>query len=229
VQRRLLSPLLIAALLAAPGCGIAKSIAERSNTSVVGMIFGTDEATSNDKAPDPEDAAAITGLGEDVDGRNFGSNDDSGGAAAAGSRFYKVVEANGTVRFVSSLAEVPAAQRPSAERIDSRRIGGAGSTNRRAPSRQAAKQIAVARSVAAASSNHEVVIYTTSWCGWCKKTRAWLDTKGIDYENRDVEANAAWAQEIRDLTGSGGVPVIVIDGKVIKGFDQAQMEKLLRT
>ena len=71
-------------------------------------------------------------------------------------------------------------------------------------------------------------MYTTSWCGWCKKTRAWLDQKGIDYENRDVETNAGWAAEMQDLTGSGGVPVIVIDGEVIKGFNQARMEQLLR-
>ena len=33
---------------------------------------------------------------------------------------------------------------------------------------------------------------------------------------------------MHDLTGSGGVPVIVIDGEVIQGFNQAQMEKMLR-
>jgi hypothetical protein len=29
-----------------------------------------------------------------------------------------------------------------------------------------------------------------------QKTRAWLDAQGIDYENRDVETNAEWAEEI---------------------------------
>ena len=228
MQRRSLSPLLICALLALPGCGNVKGIAKRSITritsgSIAGLIFGTDEAAAGDEASDPEDATAVA-EGERDDG--------SGDAAAGGSGFYKVVEANGTVRFVSSLSEVPAAQRPKAERLDLQPIGGAGNSNRRAPSRQAAKQLAVAKSAppaAAASGNHEVVIYTTSWCGWCKKTRAWLDTKGIDYENRDVEENAEWAEEMHDLTGSGGVPVIVIDGEVIKGFNQAQMEKLLRS
>ncbi len=219
MQRRLLPPLLICALLALPGCGMAQSIAKRSITriaggAIAGLIFGTDEAAAGD------------------DGDIVGIDDDSGDTASGGSGFFKVIEANGTVRFVSNLAEVPAAQRPKAERLDLQPIDGTGNSNPRAPSQQAAKQLAVAKSAppdAAASGNHEVVIYTTSWCGWCKKTRAWLDTKGIDYENRDVEENAAWAEEIHDLTGSGGVPVIVIDGEVIKGFDQAQMEKLLRS
>ena len=175
-----MAPFLICALLAPPGCGIVKGVARRSlvrflSGTVAAMIFGVDEAASDD--------------GESVE------EDD-----AAGSGFYKVVEANGIVRFVSSLAEVAAAQRTKAERIDSQPSGG----------------------------GHEVVVYTTSWCGWCKKTRAWLDQQGVDYENRDVEANAEWAEEMHDLTGSGGVPVIVIDGEVIKGFNPAQLEKLLR-
>jgi glutaredoxin-like YruB-family protein len=224
-----LSLLLVAALLALPACGIEKGVAKRSiarvtGGAIAGLIFGTDETAASDEASNSEDAGALAG----VDGDDEGSGD----AAAGGSGFFKVTEANGTVRFVSSLADVPAAQRPKAERLDLRPSGGTANTNRRAPSKQAAKQLTVAKSAppaAAANRNHEVVVYTTSWCGWCKKTRAWLDAKGIDYENRDIEANAEWAQEIHDLTGSGGVPVIVIDGNVIKGFDQAQMEKLLRS
>jgi glutaredoxin-like YruB-family protein len=227
---------LICALLALPGCGIVKDIAKRSITrvaggSIAGLLFGTDEATAGDGEIALGGSAAIAEVGEDREGGIFGGDDGSGDTATGGSGFYKVVEANGTVRFVSSLSEVRAAQRPKAERLDLQPIGGTGNSDRRAPSRQAARQLAVAKSAppaAATSGNHEVVIYTTSWCGWCKKTRAWLDTKGIDYENRDVEVNAAWAEEMHDLTGSGGVPVIVIDGEVIKGFNQAQMEKLLR-
>jgi len=221
VRRRLLAPFLICALLALPGCGIVEGVAKRSlvrflSGTVAAMTFGADEAAADDKEYVEEDDTTVA--------------EDEGGDGA-GSGFYKVVEANGTVRFVSNLAEVPAAQRPKAERIDSQPIGGGGDAKRRAPSRRAAQQLAAAKSAEPAAfsgGDHEVVVYTTSWCGWCKKTRAWLDEQGVDYENRDVEANAAWAEEMHDLTGSGGVPVIVIDGEVIKGFNQAQMEKLLR-
>ena len=190
------------------------------------MIFGAVEAPAENEGYVAEDDTTVA---EDEGGGFFGNGEDTSDDAA-GSGFYKVVEANGTVRFVSSLAEVPAAQRPKAERIDFQPIGGGGDAKRRAPSRRAAQHFAAAKSAepAAFSGGHEVVVYTTSWCGWCKKTRAWLDDQGVDYENRDVEVNAAWAEEMHDLTGSGGVPVIVIDGEVIKGFDQAQMEKLLR-
>ena len=234
MSRRLLAPFLICALLALPGCGNVKGVAKRSlvrflSGTVAAMIFGSDEASADAEGSVEKDATTVA-EDEGGDGGLSGNGEDSSDDAA-GSGFYKVVEANGTVRFVSSLAEVPAAQRPKAERIDSQPIGGGGDAKRRAPSRRAAQQLAAAKSAEPAAfsgGDHEVVVYTTSWCGWCKKTRAWLDEQGVDYENRDVEANAAWAEEMHDLTGSGGVPVIVIDGEVIKGFNQAQMEKLLR-
>jgi glutaredoxin-like YruB-family protein len=234
VRRRLVAPFLICALLALPGCGMVKGVAKRSavrflSGTVAAMLFGSDEAAADD-AEYVEDDDTTVADDEGGDGSFFGNGEDSSDDAA-GSGFYKVVEANGTVRFVSSLEEVPAAQRPKAERIDSGPIGGGGDAKRRAPSRRAAQQLAAAKSAEPAAirgGGHEVVVYTTSWCGWCKKTRAWLDDQGIDYENRDVETNAAWAEEMHDLTGSGGVPVIVIDGEVIQGFNQAQMEKMLR-
>jgi len=234
MRRRLLAPFLICALLALPGCGMVEGVAKRSlvrflGGTVAAMIFGSDEAAANDGNYVGGDDTTVA-EDEGGDGGFFGNGEDSSDDAA-GSGFYKVVEANGTVRFVSSLAEVPAAQRPKAERVAPRLIGGAGDAKRRAPSRRTAQQLAAAKSAEPAAfsgGDHEVVVYTTSWCGWCKKTRAWLDEQGVDYENRDVEANAAWAEEMHDLTGSGGVPVIVIDGEVIKGFNQAQMEKLLR-
>lgn len=233
VRRRLLAPLLICALLALPGCGIVKGVAKRSlvrllSAPVAAMLFGSDEAAAGDEAYVEQDDTTVA---DDEGGGPFFGNGEDSSDDAAGSGFYKVVEANGTVRFVASLEEVPAAQRPKAERIDSRPIGGGGDAKRRAPSRRAAQQLAAAKSAEPAAfsgGGHEVVVYTTSWCGWCKKTRAWLDAQGIDYENRDVETNAEWAEEMHDLTGAGGVPVIVIDGEVIKGFDQAQMEKMLR-
>ena len=229
MRRRFSYTLLFCMLLALPGCGIVKDIAKRSLARFAGGavagIVGAGEAGA-------EDAANVASDEERNDGGLFGSGDESDGAATGGSGFYKVVEANGTVRFVTSLDEVPAAQRPAAERVDLEPITRSGKANRREPSQQAVKQLAAAKTSppsATTRGGHEVVIYTTSWCGWCKKTRAWLDQKGVDYENRDVEENSDWAEEMHDLTGSGGVPVIVIDGEVIKGFNQAQMEKLLRS
>jgi glutaredoxin-like YruB-family protein len=72
-----------------------------------------------------------------------------------------------------------------------------------------------------------VVVYTTPWCGWCRKTLAHLDDKGIRYVNKDIEANAAYRQELRGKTGSTAVPVIEIGEELVRGFDVARIDHLL--
>jgi glutaredoxin-like YruB-family protein len=231
VKRRILAPFLICALLALPGCGVVKGVAKRGvvrflGGAVAGMLFGTQKAAAEDESAPADDPSVAKD-----DGGIFGSEEEEPAEASGASGFYKVVEANGTVRFVTNLAEVPASQRPNAERLAMERSGDPARPKQRIAAKHATQQLAAAKTSApratATSGSHEVVIYTTSWCGWCKRTRAWLDQKGVDYENRDVEANAAWAKESQDLTGSDGVPVVVIDGEVIKGFDVAKMESLL--
>jgi mycoredoxin len=236
VRSRCLAPFLICALLALPGCGIVKGAVKRSLTRVISgaiaaALFGSDEAAAEDEFVEEDD----TTVAEEDDGGFFGGGEDEE-SADSGSGFYKVVEPNGTVRFVSNLSEVPVAQRPKAEKLAMEPSGGDAKGRRRPPSREATKQLAVAKNAPPAAipepdvapGRHDVVVYTTSWCGYCKKTIAWLEKKGIDYENRDVERNEEWAEEMHDLTGSGSVPVIVIDGEVIRGFNQAELERRLR-
>jgi glutaredoxin-like YruB-family protein len=72
-----------------------------------------------------------------------------------------------------------------------------------------------------------VIVYTTSWCGWCRKTLAFLDQNGIDYENRDIEADDAWRDELEEKTGGTSIPVVEIDGEIIRGYDPSRMRQLL--
>lgn len=118
MRRRLLAPFLTCALLALPGCGNVEGVAKRSlvrflSGTLAAMIFGSDEAAADDEEY-VEKGDTTVAEDEGGDGGFFGNGEDASDDAA-GSGFYKVVEANGTVRFVSNLAEVPAAQRPKAE------------------------------------------------------------------------------------------------------------------
>ena len=77
-----------------------------------------------------------------------------------------------------------------------------------------------------------VTVYTAPWCGFCKKAKAYLKKKGVPFVERDVEGSAAAARELEARlraagAAGGGVPVIDIDGQLIMGFDQAQIDKLL--
>jgi S1-C subfamily serine protease len=52
---------------------------------------------------------------------------------------------------------------------------------------------------------------------------------GVKYQEVDVSRDHAAAQEMVDLTGQMGVPVITIDGEIIIGFDRARIQALLET
>jgi glutaredoxin len=143
--------------------------------------------------------------------------------------YWRYTEANGSLRFVESLAEVPASARASAQRVAAAapRPAPAPSPRRAGsppPGRaRAAPPEAPARRGEAAS----VVVYTTSWCGWCRRTLAWLDARGVAYENRDIERDPRWAAELQRRTGSQAIPVVDVDGELVRGFDPATLERLL--
>jgi len=73
----------------------------------------------------------------------------------------------------------------------------------------------------------KITIYTTPACPYCPMAKQYFDEKKIPFEEIDVAADKSKAEEMVKISGQMGVPVIQIDGKVIIGFDQAQIEKAL--
>jgi glutaredoxin-like YruB-family protein len=80
---------------------------------------------------------------------------------------------------------------------------------------------------ASAKSEKKVIVYTTPSCIFCKHVKAYLDEKNIDFEEFDVLANPAKAQEMIDKSQQMGVPVTDIDGEIIVGFDRPKLEAAL--
>ena len=73
-----------------------------------------------------------------------------------------------------------------------------------------------------------VILYSTSWCGYCRKARSYFDRNDIDYIEKDIEKDRAAAKELRaKVKGYSGVPVIDIDGTVIRGYDLAKIKRTL--
>ncbi len=76
-------------------------------------------------------------------------------------------------------------------------------------------------------TENNVVMYATSWCGYCKKAREFFRANNIEYTEYDVEESAEARQEFNDL-GGRGVPVIVINEEVIHGLSLSKMRKALQ-
>ena len=57
--------------------------------------------------------------------------------------------------------------------------------------------------------------------------KEFLSSKGIPYQDHDVSTDSLAAQEMVRITGQNGVPVTVVDGQTVVGFDQPRLEWLL--
>lgn len=78
----------------------------------------------------------------------------------------------------------------------------------------------------------QVTIYTTSTCGFCKQTKAFLKERGVAYTEFDVGEDHKKAEEMMNRSGQMGVPVVFVkneSGKeeMIIGFDQPKLEAAL--
>lgn len=71
----------------------------------------------------------------------------------------------------------------------------------------------------------EVVMYSASWCGVCKKARRYFAERGIKYTEYDIENSAKGKTEFKKL-GAKGVPVILVGNRRMNGFSVDGFEKL---
>jgi glutaredoxin len=58
----------------------------------------------------------------------------------------------------------------------------------------------------------DVTMYGADWCPDCRRSKRLLDRLGVAYDYRDVEADAAAADEAQAISGRQSIPVIVLPG-----------------
>ena len=72
----------------------------------------------------------------------------------------------------------------------------------------------------------DIVLYSTSWCGYCRKARRYFQDKGYPFVEKDIEQDRAAAAAFQQIAGRrGGVPVIVINGQVLRGFSPGHIDR----
>lgn len=73
-----------------------------------------------------------------------------------------------------------------------------------------------------------VDIYITSWCPYCKKAMAYMEKNNIAFNAYDIEQDdSARAKKYKLDPSYSGVPLTVINGKILKGFSPRRFEKAL--
>lgn len=77
------------------------------------------------------------------------------------------------------------------------------------------------------SGRHQVIMFGTEWCGYCAKARDLFRSKGIAFHEIDIDKSSAGRKRYEALGGKG-VPLIVINKTIVRGYNQRQILAALR-
>jgi len=85
------------------------------------------------------------------------------------------------------------------------------------------------------SKSRKVEFFALSTCGWCRKTRDWLDENRVDYDVVYVDQAAedereAARQRILEFVSKLSFPVLIIDNgaEVIQGYKPDRLKECLK-
>ena len=75
--------------------------------------------------------------------------------------------------------------------------------------------------------NYEVILYSTTWCGYCAKTREYFAENHIKYTDLDVEHSEEGHRDYERL-GGNGVPIVLINSEtLIHGYSPEKISEAL--
>ena len=77
-------------------------------------------------------------------------------------------------------------------------------------------------------AENTVRMFTTTWCGFCRQTKRFLDSKGVLFEEIDIEQFPEWGPKIEELSGGfRTVPTVDVAGNWMVNPDRKTLENAL--
>ncbi len=74
----------------------------------------------------------------------------------------------------------------------------------------------------------QITISTTTWCGYCRKTRSLLAELEVEFTDKDVESDEQAQREFREIAGPrAGVPLVLIGDTVIRGYNETKIRSAI--
>jgi len=73
----------------------------------------------------------------------------------------------------------------------------------------------------------KVILYSTTWCGYCKKAKRWFLQNNIPFTEYDTEKSERGRRDYKKMNGRG-VPIIKIGTKRLNGFSPNSLTQVLR-
>lgn len=73
-----------------------------------------------------------------------------------------------------------------------------------------------------------VKVYSITQCPWCDKVKKYLKSRGVAYEEHNIELSDTDRDECYKISGDLIVPVTTVNGKdFVVSFDKAKLDALL--
>jgi glutaredoxin 3 len=73
----------------------------------------------------------------------------------------------------------------------------------------------------------KVVVFTTPTCSYCTKAKSYLRSQKVPFKDVDITKSDSAAKDMKRMTGQMGVPVVMIGGRPIVGFDKPKIDRAL--
>jgi len=72
-----------------------------------------------------------------------------------------------------------------------------------------------------------IIIYSTPTCVYCKMAKQYFENNDLKYTEHNVAEDDSAREEMLQKSQQMGVPVIDINGKVLIGFNQVEIEQAI--
>ena len=87
---------------------------------------------------------------------------------------------------------------------------------------EAANMVRYEAELAQLDSKRGVTLFTAAWCGYCKKLKERLTASNVPFSEFDIEVTPQ-GKLFYNGGDFEGVPIIVVDGTTIRGYDMNKM------
>ncbi len=71
----------------------------------------------------------------------------------------------------------------------------------------------------------QAIVYSSTNCSFCKQVKSYLEEQNIPFEERNIDLNPAYGEELQQL-GIMSVPLTLIGDKQILGFNPTRLKKV---
>jgi len=73
----------------------------------------------------------------------------------------------------------------------------------------------------------DLVIYSTAWCGDCRRLDRWLAQQDLHLPKVDIDADTAAADRLERETGKRAIPFFLVNGKRwVRGYHRELPQRL---